>query len=363
MFLALLLSSLLIITNLGGAIGKDTKQEERDYWAVVVIVFGKFAPLIEKKSSSLVDILLLSENWKSDHIKLLVGKNATKRNILDALNWLYEKAGEGDRVLFAYAGYGWAEVNDENGDEPDGKDEALITYEALKELLGGEITPDMVVTDDELGEELDKIESRGIDGLCVILDCSLAGGIAPASKEGDQEEANEFTKEFVRDISKSAKPLDVGGGKGRVIIMSTLGNNFGTFIPLKGSFLTMLLYAFYGGGIFYKRADADHDKWISAEEAFKWARKRWCTSLLNTYLVTPFLYHFVINYLSYRSLLKAVELTIISMLFHICYLFFIYEVLQKIIMGHVLLPIPTMVDNYDGELELVNLSTPLLYRD
>jgi len=65
---------------------------------------------------------------------------ATKKAVLDHLRGLVSKAGFGDRIVFQYSGHGtW--VPDRDGDEADGRDEALV--------MAGLSYADLII-DDEL---------------------------------------------------------------------------------------------------------------------------------------------------------------------------------------------------------------------
>ena len=49
----------------------------------------------------------------------------TKKNISAAIHWLVKDARSGDHLFLHYSGHG-TQVKDEDGDEADGKDEALV---------------------------------------------------------------------------------------------------------------------------------------------------------------------------------------------------------------------------------------------
>ena len=49
---------------------------------------------------------LLNKGWKTENIKLLTDKNATKQNIIDELDWLQNVSTDNDIVLFSFAGHG-----------------------------------------------------------------------------------------------------------------------------------------------------------------------------------------------------------------------------------------------------------------
>ncbi len=69
-----------------------------------------------------------------------IEREADKATTLDCLRRLVEQAGFGDRIVFTYSGHGtW--IPDRNGDESDGRDEALVMADYAQ---GG------LITDDEL---------------------------------------------------------------------------------------------------------------------------------------------------------------------------------------------------------------------
>jgi hypothetical protein len=58
----------------------------------------------------------------------LLDRDATRKNMLDALRSLISGASSGDTIVFQYSGHGtW--VPDRNGDEPDFRDEAYCPYD------------------------------------------------------------------------------------------------------------------------------------------------------------------------------------------------------------------------------------------
>jgi metacaspase-1 len=65
-----------------------------------------------------------------DRIRLLTDAEGTKQAIEDGLRWLMEPDGSDSKPvrLFQYSGHGTFAA-DEDGDEPDGRDEALVPYD------------------------------------------------------------------------------------------------------------------------------------------------------------------------------------------------------------------------------------------
>jgi metacaspase-1 len=65
-------------------------------------------------------------------VKLLLDAKATLKNMVAALNDLIDKSGNDDSLVFTYSGHGsW--LPDDNGDEPDGRDEMLCPYDVGSE--------------------------------------------------------------------------------------------------------------------------------------------------------------------------------------------------------------------------------------
>jgi hypothetical protein len=74
-------------------------------------------------------------------VSTLINQQATKRAILEGIERLVDLTRSGETAVITFSGHGtW--VPDEDGDEPDGRDEAICPYDL----------PDGVITDDELYE-------------------------------------------------------------------------------------------------------------------------------------------------------------------------------------------------------------------
>ena len=90
----------------------------------------------------------------------------TKREILNGMKWLTRDAKAGDVFWFHYSGHG-TQVRDTNGDEADGKDEAICPLDYAKAGM---------ITDDEMGELLVNPLPPGATIYCVF-DCCHSGTI------------------------------------------------------------------------------------------------------------------------------------------------------------------------------------------
>ncbi len=73
--------------------------------------------------------------FQKENVKLLLGREATRRNIVAAIgSWLFRRAGPDDEVFVYYAGHGAVET-DRTGTEPDGLAKYLVPADAVPQEL------------------------------------------------------------------------------------------------------------------------------------------------------------------------------------------------------------------------------------
>ncbi len=104
--------------------------------------------------------------FRSEDIRLLLDDAATNAAIRAGLEWLAEGGDDPDAVrVFHFSGHG-SFVADQDGDEPDGRDECLVPcdYKAAGML-----------SDDELKSYYDRFPPHG--NLTLIMDCCHSGTI------------------------------------------------------------------------------------------------------------------------------------------------------------------------------------------
>lgn len=100
-----------------------------------------------------------------DNMRVLLDAQATKAGIEDGLRWLAQ-ADEGGAVsLFHFSGHG-TYIEDKNGDEPDGRDEALVPYDY--DAVGG-------MSDDSLRQLYGRFHPD--THLLLLMDCCHSGSI------------------------------------------------------------------------------------------------------------------------------------------------------------------------------------------
>jgi len=113
---------------------------------------------------------ITDQGYSDGEMKILLDdgehEEPTKQGIMDALSWLASGAQAGDSLFFHYSGHG-ASVRDDDGDEADGKDEALVPVDYQEAGL---------LRDDEVFELLVGPLAEGVQLTC-ILDCCHSGTI------------------------------------------------------------------------------------------------------------------------------------------------------------------------------------------
>lgn len=111
------------------------------------------------------DVLLKYFGFSVKGIRVLVDGRATKKAILDRLDWLVKDAKAGDRLLFHFSGHG-SQIRDRDGDElKDGLDEILCPHDMDWD--------DNYIVDDELKKIFSKLPKGAV--LEALLDACHSG--------------------------------------------------------------------------------------------------------------------------------------------------------------------------------------------
>lgn len=141
------------------------------------------------------DLSLVEKAFKRQQfsVQMLSNQKATASGIREALASLYENAKAGEIIILHYSGHG-QQLVDTNGDEADGLDEAIVPYDAPKNVSQNAYKGEKHILDDELGMWVGKMKQRlGKSGqLFVLLDCCYSG---TGTRAGAQS------------ISRSAPPI------------------------------------------------------------------------------------------------------------------------------------------------------------
>lgn len=129
----------------------------------------------------LIKEALLKQGFKEADIIVMKDAACTKEGILNGIQkHLIEKAKPGDICVFHFSGHG-EQVYDNNGDEDDGYDEALVPYDAPMEYQPG---VEKHLRDDDFGIKLQDLRLKlGEEGeLIVIVDACHSGSSTRGNK-------------------------------------------------------------------------------------------------------------------------------------------------------------------------------------
>jgi hypothetical protein len=247
-----------------------------EYWALLVgcnIFMNRpdlELPGNDLSAEHLRDILLLSDHWQPDHIKLLTGKNASSLNILRGLRWLDKMDDEDDICLFYIASHAGPLAADfPPYDEPNG-DECLTTYTSHR-FYNQEHRVSFVcpwisyLYDDEINLFLNHLDAQGI---CAIFNTCYAGGFNDSFTErvvgrriGQGIEATispvpatQWMNEFATELS----------GSRRVVLMACEEDQL-SLGPV---------FSYYVSEGLLGVDNAMEDEMVSAEDAFMYAAQR-----------------------------------------------------------------------------------------
>lgn len=161
----------------------------------LVIGIGTYASLPEKmflegpkNDVPLIEKLLKEKHgYAPDSIRVLRDQDASRAAILSSIDeWLINGTQPGDRVYFYFSGHG-LQVKDQNGDEEDGLDEALSTYD----IVAGDGDWTNVILDDEIDAMLAKLKDRAVS---IVIDACHSGTISRSlsAKVSDAMESARF---------------------------------------------------------------------------------------------------------------------------------------------------------------------------
>ncbi|NHE58981.1 caspase family protein [Cyclobacterium plantarum] len=173
-----------ITSGKNGAANQDSAPKiDEDKFALIVAV-GDYDPstgwsnLSSNKDVPLIKAALSMQGFDTvNNVRVIRDREATKEGIQDAVRkHLVANAKPGAVMVFHYSGHG-QQVFDDNGDEKDGYDEALVPYDAPMVYSDASYRGEKHLRDDELGGLfIDVRERLGPSGdLIVVLDACHSG--------------------------------------------------------------------------------------------------------------------------------------------------------------------------------------------
>lgn len=141
---------------------------------------------------------LLKQGFAEGNITVVSDEEATRQCILAAVRTqLVEKAKPGDVAVFHFSGHG-QQVQDDNADEVDGFDEAIVPFDSPKRYQSGIYEGQNLIRDEELGAALRALRKKlGPQGhLLTLIDACHSGtatrGLAKARGTDQRMASPEF---------------------------------------------------------------------------------------------------------------------------------------------------------------------------
>ncbi len=174
--------------------------------------------------------------------RVLLDQAATLSAVQGSLrDWLRDGVGPDDRVLIYFSGHG-AQVRDQNGDETDTVDEALVAYDS-SHVVGADGEPGItdVLLDDDFGRLLAAIPSRDI---LVLVDACFSGTVT-RSVEFNSGQSGTFNAE-VKFLAYPGMPQAHPRGMDQIVhdgtahysAVSAAGDDEKSLATIRGSLFT-----------------------------------------------------------------------------------------------------------------------------
>jgi hypothetical protein len=198
---------------------------------------------------------LIAAGWQADHIKVIKGKEATIRNVLEGYRWLDAQEDSEDLSVVFMSTHGSPLLGGNDSgidipprDEADGADEILVSH-------WGFAFPMAFWWDDQINVLLNRLESKGV---CLVVDSCYAGGFNDPSNWTATASTSKAAGEWVQGFGQDVR------GQNRIVLMASREDE----LSYSGGFAPWLIDALHGYG------DSNADGIVSAEEAFFYAQPR-----------------------------------------------------------------------------------------
>ncbi|MGJ8745566.1 caspase family protein [Polaribacter sp.] len=143
---------------------------------------GDWTSISSENDVPLIKNTLLNQGFLNDNIYLIQDKKATKKGILKLLSKIKSNLQEGDILMIHVSSHG-QQIADQNGDEIDDMDEAIVPYDADAYFTEGKYEGENHLRDDELNVIFNEFRNKlGKKGQLVVTFDSCHSGSATRGK-------------------------------------------------------------------------------------------------------------------------------------------------------------------------------------
>jgi len=232
--------------------------KEGQRWAVVIGI-GKYEnPKIRNlnysapDAKSIYDYLISKGGFQKDHVKLLIDKDATLKEVKTSLGiFLREKAMKEDLVFIYYSGHGAPEIDSKSKDG-DGLTKYIVTYDADPDNLYSTALPM-----DEITTIFDRITAEKI---VFFIDSCYSGASGGKTFFKESGKAENISDNFLKQLTS---------GTGRIVITASSANE----IALESEKLGHGIFTYYLMEALNGKGDMDKNGFITVDEIYQYLYK------------------------------------------------------------------------------------------
>jgi len=170
----------------------------------------RWRPISSAQDVPLIKNALLTQGFKEADIRLLQDKDADKAGIVKAFDDLAANTNPGDVVFVHFSGHG-QQIEDNDGDEIDGFDEALIPVNARQFFKKDVYEGENHLRDDEFGKLLNTVrEKAGPKGNVMVVVDACHSGTSTRGENNTRGTSEVFASPGYKPADNKAAPENYG---------------------------------------------------------------------------------------------------------------------------------------------------------
>jgi hypothetical protein len=176
-----------------------------------------------------IQAALRLKGFQKKHITIILNQEATKANIIQHFKQLANRVTVGDIVFIHFSGHG-QQIADQNGDEIDRLDEAIVPYDSPLHYQSGIYEGNKLIRDDELRALTQKIRTKlGAKGqLILVLDACHAGTGTRGKGTARGTDIIMAAADFKIDFAQQAAEVSMGISTSSSSNIAPMASYFGT---------------------------------------------------------------------------------------------------------------------------------------